>query len=346
MSRYVRAQHRILQYIAENSLNPGDRLPSERELSQLCGVSLLTLRRSLGELRKNDLIESRHGLGSFVRMKLAPSSEIGQILFLSLGETWPINDYRFFATFKQIAGKAGFTVEYCKPETDKPQSDFLKNLKDFSGVIVYGHMLESWLNVIRGASCPVVLVPNREANFGLPAVNLDIAQGTRLVIREQLRRDVRSFLFLSNPVPNTWGYAAYAAALDELKIYGIPDTGVKMLNLVEDGPDFYRKLHHQLLPYRKDRMAIMVQNHKIYIALLNILLEDPEITGLQIGFCSQIPSTELLQGAALKRSVIAAHPPEEPWKTAFHLLWKGEPALFHKIPFSLITQTHESGEAK
>lgn len=340
MSRYVRAQHRILQYIAENSLKPGDRLPSERELSQLCGVSLLTLRRSLGELRKNDLIESRHGLGSFVRMKLAPSLEIGQILFLSLGKTWPINDYRFFATFKTLAGQAGFSVEYSKPETDKPQSDFLKNLKNFSGVLVYGHMLEPWLNVIRGASCPVVLVPEREADFGLPAVNLDIVQGTRLVVREQLRRGVRRFLFPSNPVPGSWGHAAYAAVLDELKNHGISDTNVKVLDLAEDRPDLYRKLHHQLLPYRKDSMAIIVQNHKIYVALLNILLEDPEMAGLQIGFCSQIPSTELLQGVFLKRSVIAAHPLEEPWKTAFHLLLNGGPAVFHKIPFSLITQTN------
>lgn len=45
---------------------PGDRLPSELELSQQFDVNRLTVRRALNELNQRGLIETVHGKGSFV----------------------------------------------------------------------------------------------------------------------------------------------------------------------------------------------------------------------------------------------------------------------------------------
>jgi DNA-binding GntR family transcriptional regulator len=45
---------------------PGDRLPSEAELSQQFDVNRLTVRRALNELNQRGLIETVHGKGSFV----------------------------------------------------------------------------------------------------------------------------------------------------------------------------------------------------------------------------------------------------------------------------------------
>jgi DNA-binding GntR family transcriptional regulator len=45
---------------------PGDRLPSEAELSQQFDVNRLTVRRALNELNQRGLIETIHGKGSFV----------------------------------------------------------------------------------------------------------------------------------------------------------------------------------------------------------------------------------------------------------------------------------------
>ncbi|PRC62302.1 GntR family transcriptional regulator, partial [Mycobacterium sp. ITM-2017-0098] len=46
--------------------NPGDKLPSEAELSQEFEVNRLTVRRALDELNQRGLIETVHGKGSFV----------------------------------------------------------------------------------------------------------------------------------------------------------------------------------------------------------------------------------------------------------------------------------------
>ncbi|MBB3043105.1 FadR/GntR family transcriptional regulator [Nocardioides soli] len=52
--------------IISGALRPGDRLPSEQELAAQLGVSRPTVRESLRALTSMNIIETRHGEGSFV----------------------------------------------------------------------------------------------------------------------------------------------------------------------------------------------------------------------------------------------------------------------------------------
>lgn len=56
----------IEQLILRGILKPGERLPSERELSERLGVSRPSLREALGELQESGLLISRVGAGVFV----------------------------------------------------------------------------------------------------------------------------------------------------------------------------------------------------------------------------------------------------------------------------------------
>jgi GntR family transcriptional regulator, transcriptional repressor for pyruvate dehydrogenase complex len=51
---------------AETPIEPGTRLPSERELSQIFGVSRLSVREAVHRLEALDLVVVRHGAGTFV----------------------------------------------------------------------------------------------------------------------------------------------------------------------------------------------------------------------------------------------------------------------------------------
>jgi GntR family transcriptional regulator len=63
--------------IARGALAPGDPLPSEQSLGEQFGVSRITVRRALSDLADHDLIERRHGVGSFVRQSNSiPSPEL------------------------------------------------------------------------------------------------------------------------------------------------------------------------------------------------------------------------------------------------------------------------------
>lgn len=47
-------------------LQPGDGLPSERELAELTGLSVDTVRQSYAVLREAGLIDTAKGIGSFI----------------------------------------------------------------------------------------------------------------------------------------------------------------------------------------------------------------------------------------------------------------------------------------
>lgn len=57
----------IRDTIDDGYLRPGDKLPPERLLADVWGVSRPTISRAMVELRHLGLIESRHGNGHFIR---------------------------------------------------------------------------------------------------------------------------------------------------------------------------------------------------------------------------------------------------------------------------------------
>jgi GntR family transcriptional repressor for pyruvate dehydrogenase complex len=99
--RYTLSQlvvQNLKQYILEQEMMQGDRLPAERELSRIMNVSRAILREALRSLESSGIVEIRHGEGTFVsnrymnpmleslsfamRMKGTSSREITEIRYL------------------------------------------------------------------------------------------------------------------------------------------------------------------------------------------------------------------------------------------------------------------------
>ncbi len=53
--------------IRSNELSAGDRIPSEQDLAELCGVSYMTARRAVTELVESNVLERYTGSGTYVR---------------------------------------------------------------------------------------------------------------------------------------------------------------------------------------------------------------------------------------------------------------------------------------
>lgn len=60
------AMERIKQYVLSNQLRPGDPIPTESELCELLGVSRSSVREAIRTLSALDIVEVRHGIGTFV----------------------------------------------------------------------------------------------------------------------------------------------------------------------------------------------------------------------------------------------------------------------------------------
>ncbi|WP_255950196.1 FadR/GntR family transcriptional regulator [Streptomyces odontomachi] len=61
-----RIEEQVLRVLDEGQLKAGDRLPPERELARLLGVSRPTLREAIGALQAQGRLQVRHGQGVFV----------------------------------------------------------------------------------------------------------------------------------------------------------------------------------------------------------------------------------------------------------------------------------------
>ncbi|MFJ9499372.1 GntR family transcriptional regulator [Brevibacillus centrosporus] len=65
--------------IESGDLRPGERLPSEAELSKQLGVSRATLREALRLLEEEKIVIRRHGVGTFINAKPVFSGGIGEL---------------------------------------------------------------------------------------------------------------------------------------------------------------------------------------------------------------------------------------------------------------------------
>ncbi|MBP2194550.1 GntR family transcriptional regulator [Nocardia goodfellowii] len=67
----------LRQRIDSGDYSPGDQLPAKTALAEQWEVSVNTVERALTELRDEGLVETFHGLGSFVRAREEADSSSG-----------------------------------------------------------------------------------------------------------------------------------------------------------------------------------------------------------------------------------------------------------------------------
>lgn len=65
----------LTSYIIEHDLRPGDRLPPEHELASLLQVGRSTLREAIRMLASRNVLEVRHGAGSFISPKFGVADD-------------------------------------------------------------------------------------------------------------------------------------------------------------------------------------------------------------------------------------------------------------------------------
>jgi GntR family transcriptional regulator len=79
LPKYMQIQTSISNWIAQGDINPGDQIPSERELSQQFKVSRMTVRQAISNLVNLGVLQRNHGVGTFVsRLKI--EHDIGQLV--------------------------------------------------------------------------------------------------------------------------------------------------------------------------------------------------------------------------------------------------------------------------
>lgn len=65
--KYHRIAEQLRRDVTDGEYAPGDRLPAETSLAERFHVSVPTIRQAIGVLRAEGVIESQHGVGTFVK---------------------------------------------------------------------------------------------------------------------------------------------------------------------------------------------------------------------------------------------------------------------------------------
>ncbi|NIF66512.1 GntR family transcriptional regulator, partial [Burkholderia sp. Cy-647] len=79
--RYLQIANFIEHAIADGRLQPGDRVPPQRQVAARLGVDLTTVTRAFNEARQRHLLEARGPLGTFVAV---PKVQLAQRVDLSM----------------------------------------------------------------------------------------------------------------------------------------------------------------------------------------------------------------------------------------------------------------------
>lgn len=78
---YDQIERNLRNLIVGGELKPGEGMPGEWDLAEIYGVSRLTIRRALDELVRQNWLEKKHGVGTFVRQPIMASIAAGKLSF-------------------------------------------------------------------------------------------------------------------------------------------------------------------------------------------------------------------------------------------------------------------------
>src|SRR3546814_8038070 len=79
---YLQLARNLREHIESGGVEPGEPLPSERELSERMGMSRVTIRKGIQKLIEEGLLFRRHGSGTYVRSE-EHTSELQSLMRIS-----------------------------------------------------------------------------------------------------------------------------------------------------------------------------------------------------------------------------------------------------------------------
>lgn len=235
---------RLVKDIMSSVYTETGKLPSEAKLSDTFGVSRMTLRAALDELRRQGLIEKRNGTGSFLTKRAYRRSGLIGLV---------IPDYKSFGFFAEIkkeierhAARLGYRVTLVLTRERRREAivrDIRRKARELAvnraeGVIFRPFVAENLakanreiVRVFHNAEVPVVLVdsditrPPKRSNCDLVAVD-NIGAGRQIAdhLHERGYRHIMFLMESKDPFANAnWNNRLFGLA-GELALLGCEES--------------------------------------------------------------------------------------------------------------------------
>lgn len=227
---YKQVYENLLEMINEKKWQPGELLPSERELSAMFNVDRLTVRRSLAMIAEEGLIEKIPGLGTRVTnlsLHINENLNSHNLIFLlphiprnimsSERITEPFNSALFYSVEKECR-KQGYNLFYTTIRDDENLADILEG-RGIQGILFVSKINSKFIEESSKLKIPAVVINNQSDCF--PTLRADREKGTYDAVKYLIEQNHRKFCFID-------GISSYITSKDSFRGYklALTDTNI------------------------------------------------------------------------------------------------------------------------
>ncbi len=283
LPKYIQLKNEIESKINQGKYKPGDKLPTEHELSEEFNISRHTVRKAMDILLNEGLLSRKPGVGTFLSKNTKKPSKI--IGFVSLS----VHDYIFsniFHGIESVLHSRGYQLLLASSQSDQSrEKDILKELirKNVDGLIIEpAHSAINYPNIsllerFVNNDIPVVMLDSKFENNNFHYVGVDDIKGGYLATRAliELGHNRIALVYSRVHLPLIDRFKGFKKALEEegLPIY---------LNYVkecthtelEDLNDFEEQMERatiELMSNKNQPTAIFCVNDQLAVSMKEIL---------------------------------------------------------------------------
>lgn len=269
---YKKIYHFIKEQIDSGQLKLGDRLPTEKELSEEFGVSRITSKRALAELEQEGLVVRTRGKGSFVAEKsvTVSSNKRDILLILPFDSDYELGNYA--RGIMTVLAEKGYRLM-----VQLASAVVATDLSQYAGVIYYpedvNHSID-FLFYCDYHQIPLVLLDKQVDLFSFPTVVADNKGGAYELTQHLMQQACQEILFIAT---ESFGevssvrdrYLGYLAAMAEMQRSGSYFSKENS----EDSIAYLDRLVEHLLANGEQKTGLVVENDWLAIQLLQRVLQ-------------------------------------------------------------------------
>ncbi len=227
LPKYTKMKLAVLNWIAQNGLQSGDRLPPEREIMDIFSLSRNTVRHALAELVEAGYLERLPQSGYYLRKPIAAVEQhevnIGYLM-AGRAERWPAgvsrNSLYHAIPFQEMKSRG---IEMIARYEEKPDSRLFQYFSSCAGLLLTDWVTDEWVNTVKELHIPMCCIGStlcrREK---IPAVDYDYEYMTREQVKKLHEHGCRKMVLLLCNCEMPSAHKTEKAYRETIQGYGIP----------------------------------------------------------------------------------------------------------------------------
>ena len=282
--KYLRLKEEIVSWIAGGRYRPGDKLPSENELSDQFGLSRQTVRQSIGELVQEGWLSREQGKGTFVARLSGERKSAGGSRTVGLITTY-ISDYIFPSIVRGVeAALKDRGYRLLLSSTDNRKDRERESLEMMLSQGVCGLIVEPTRSAegnpnfdaymaMQYHGIPLLMINEQYPDLDCPCVKLDDEAGGHLATAHLLEaghKRVAGF-FKTDDLQGVHRMKGFVRAHRD---HGVPVDPERIVRYsTEEKEERPRAALRELLRSAEPPSAIVCYNDQLAVALLDVVRE-------------------------------------------------------------------------